>query len=191
VPRLPSTACGHREQLSSDLPGLNHPDPGVTIEFHRLTSTDGVTYRLVKGVLVGRIVKVRPHPRGERIWLADVDIGADYQLQIVWGGLPILEEGSFVPVAPPGSRLPGGKMRRRRYRGEISEGMLCSLAELGWDLSVADRVALLDDSILHPGESLVNRDADWKSIVIVTDKTLTMDVSVSNSQVSPYQAITA
>lgn len=119
-----------------------------------------------RGVLVGRIVKVRPHPYGDRIWLADVDIGRDYQLQIVWGGRPIVKEGYLVPVAPPGSRLPQGKMRRRRYRGEVSEGMLCSLAELDWDLSVTDRVALLDESAgLIPGESLDSRESSWPSII--------------------------
>lgn len=115
---------------------------------------------------MGRIVKVRPHPYGDKIWLADVEIGRDYQLQIVWGGLPIVREGNLVPVAPPGCWLPQGKMRRRRYRGEVSEGMLCSLAELGWDLSVTDRVALLDErSDLAPGESLDSREDSWRSIV--------------------------
>jgi hypothetical protein len=44
--------------------------------------------------------------------------------------------------------------------------MLCSLAELGWDLSVRDRVALLGDHAgLIPGESLDSRADDWSSIV--------------------------
>jgi tRNA-binding EMAP/Myf-like protein len=98
---------------------------------------------------------------GDRIWLADVEIGCGYQPQIVWGGLPLPYEGDLVPVAPPGSWLPQGKMRRRRYRCEVSEGMLCSLAELGWDLSVTDRVALLDEGAgLLPGESLDSRESD-------------------------------
>jgi tRNA-binding EMAP/Myf-like protein len=126
------------------------------------------------GVVVGRVAKVRPHARGERIWLADVDIGRDCQPQIVWGGEPIVAAGSFVPVACPGAWLPAMKpeqgvykIRRRRYRGEISEGMLCSLAELGWDLSVKDRVALLDGSTgLRVGESLDNRHVDWPLIVM-------------------------
>ena len=140
--------------------------------------------------MVGKVVKVREHPRGDRIWLADVDIGADYQLQIVWGGLRIVQEGSLVPVALPGARLPDGKMRRRCYRGEISEGMLCSLAELGWDPSVTDRVALLDNSIgLCPGESLVNRDIDWESIVMSADKPPMMEVPTSNSLLSSYRAV--
>jgi tRNA-binding EMAP/Myf-like protein len=127
----------------------------------------------MQGVVVGYVIKVRPHPGGERIWLADVDIGRDYLLQIVWGGVHVVEEGSLVPVAPPGAWLPDSridgdryKMRRRRYRGETSEGMLCSLAELGWDPTVTDRVALLSESIgLQPGDSLDNRDADWPYIV--------------------------
>lgn len=115
---------------------------------------------------MGRIVKVRPHPYGDRIWLADLDIGRSYQPQVVWGGVPIVYEGDLVPVAPPGSRIPQAKMRRRRYRGEVSEGMLCSLAELGWDLSVTDRVALLDPYAgLEPGDSLDSRQSDWQSII--------------------------
>lgn len=115
---------------------------------------------------MGLIIKIRPHPYGDRIWLADVEIGRDYQPQIVWGGVPILDQGDLVPVAPPGCRLPQGKMRRRRYRGEVSEGMLCSLAELGWDLSVTDRVALLDqDAGFVPGDCLDSRENDWPAII--------------------------
>jgi phenylalanyl-tRNA synthetase beta chain len=122
-----------------------------------------------RGVVVGRVIKVRPHPYGDRIWLADLDIGRDYQPQIVWGGVHIVEPDSLVPVALPGARLPGGKIRRRRYRKEVSEGMLCSLAELGWDSTdstASDRVALLKHSSnLRPGDSLDNRDVDWQSVV--------------------------
>jgi tRNA-binding EMAP/Myf-like protein len=140
----------------------------------------------VKGVVVGRIVNVRLHPRGEYIWLADVDIGASDHLQIVWGGWHLLAEGSIVPVAPPGARLNDGKkMRRRSYRGEISHGMLCSLAELGWDPDVMDRVALLKDSVgLLPGDPLDDRDADWQSIVMTWDEYPTVDVSMPNGLVS-------
>ena len=45
--------------------------------------------------------------------------------------------------------------------------MLCSLAELGWDSSVTDRVALLDGSVgLRAGDSLDTRYVDWKLIVV-------------------------
>jgi tRNA-binding EMAP/Myf-like protein len=128
-----------------------------------------------RGVIVGRVVRVRPHPGGENIWLADVDTGIDGPIQIVWGGMHIVKEGDLVPVAQPGTRLPATedkpnpyKIRRRRYRGEISEGMLCSLAELGWDSSVTDRVALLDGSLgLQVGESLESRYVNGRDIVRV------------------------
>lgn len=120
---------------------------------------------------MGQVIKVRPHPNGEHIWLADVDIGTDHNPQIVWGGAPLVKEGSLVPVAPPGTWLPEGKIRRRRYRGQTSEGMLCSLAELGWEMSARDRVALLDVSMgLCPGESLDYRSGDWEKIVLPSSK---------------------
>ena len=119
-------------------------------------------------------MSIRPHPDGQLIWLADVDIGTKYPLQIVWGGVPIVKEGSLVPVAPPGARLPAPagkrgarKIRSRHYRGVRSEGMLCSLAELGWDSSVTDRVALLNDTVgLRAGDSLDSRYVDWEFLVV-------------------------
>ena len=133
-----------------------------------------------KSVMVGRVVEILPHPDGDLIWLAKVDIGRKHQPQIVWGGVPVVTQGSLVPVAVPGTWLPATrdkarpyKIRRRRYRGERSEGMLCSLAELGWDSSEADRVALLDAAAnLDVGESLNDRYVDWQRIVLRTDGSL-------------------
>ncbi len=129
------------------------------------------------GVVVGQVVEIRPHPRRDRIWLSTVDTGAGYKPQIVWGGVPIVKAGHLVPVAQPGAWLPPTKnrpepykIRRRRYAGEISEGMLCSLAELGWDPSVTDWVALLDTSAgLHVGERLEAWRGDWQAIALRID----------------------
>jgi tRNA-binding EMAP/Myf-like protein len=127
-----------------------------------------------RGVVAGRVVKVRPHPYGEHIWLADVNIGDDYLPQIIWGGVPIVKDGCLVPVAQPGAWLPATKdkpspykIRPRNYRGVRSEGMLCSLAELGWNASVTDRVALLNPAAhLRAGDSLDDRYVDWQLIVM-------------------------
>lgn len=129
------------------------------------------------GVVVGRVVEIRPHPRRDLIWLSTVDIGTGHKPQIVWGGIPIVKAGNLVPVARPGAWLPPTrskpgryKIRRRRYAGEISEGMLCSLAELGWDCSVTDWVALLDTSAgLYEGQSLEERSHDWRLIALQID----------------------
>ena len=101
-----------------------------------------------------------------------------------------MTEGSLVPVALPGTWLPPTKgkpnpykIRRRRYRGEISEGMLCSCAELGWDSSATDRVALLDTSAgLRVGESLDDRYVDWPSIVRTADDLLGAEDSASSNR---------
>ena len=119
-------------------------------------------------------METRPHPGGHLIWLAEVDIGTKFNPQIVWGGLPIVKKGNLVPVAQPGTWLPPTKskpgpykIRCRNYRGVRSEGMLCSLAELGWDSSVTDWVALLKDTVgLRAGESLDERFVDWETIVV-------------------------
>jgi tRNA-binding EMAP/Myf-like protein len=112
----------------------------------------------IAGALVGEVCRVRPHPQGIFIWLADVDLGMDTPpLQIVFGGDLKLRGGELVPVAPPGSFALQGfgrrkKMRTRRFRGERSHGMLCSLDELGWMRNGPNEVAVLCD--LTPGQSL-------------------------------------
>ena len=117
----------------------------------------------IAGAVVGEVACIRPHPRGRFIWLADIGLVNDtHPLQIVFGGTRVLRGGELVAVAPPGSRVvveePGTanrrirKMRVRRYRGERSHGMLCSLDELGWLRGGPDEVAILCD--LSPGQSL-------------------------------------
>jgi phenylalanyl-tRNA synthetase beta chain len=101
-------------------------------------------------VVAGKVIAVRDHPQGERIWLAYVDVGSQI-VRVVWGGVPLVMEGCTVPVAMPGALLKNKKVRRRRYRGEVSEGVMCSSAELGWD-NISDRVVLLPD--IPPGTKI-------------------------------------
>jgi tRNA-binding EMAP/Myf-like protein len=116
----------------------------------------------ITGARVGEVCRVRPHPRGKFIWLADVTLGDDDPPhQIVFGGDLKLTGGELVPVALPGSwsimLRPGlgirrKKMRARTYRGQRSHGMLCSLDELGWLRHGPNEVAVLCD--LTPGDNL-------------------------------------
>ena len=57
-------------------------------------------------------------------------------------------------------------MRRRTYRGQSSYGMLCSSAELGWDSSVTDQVAIFADGTLKPGDSLDQLGDQWRSVTL-------------------------
>jgi phenylalanyl-tRNA synthetase beta chain len=86
--------------------------------------------REIGGVVVARIVEVMPHPDADRIRLADVDAGEG--LVRVVCGAPNIEAGMVVPFAQVGAHLPGDfKIERRKIRGQVSEGMLCSARELG------------------------------------------------------------
>jgi phenylalanyl-tRNA synthetase beta chain len=86
--------------------------------------------RDINGVIVARILDVLPHPDADRIRLADVEFG-DGELRVVCGA-PNIEPGMVVPFARVGAVLPGDfKIERRKIRGIVSEGMLCSARELG------------------------------------------------------------
>src|SRR5579862_947647 len=86
--------------------------------------------REIGGVVVARILEVMPHPDADRIRLADVDAG-DGPVRVVCGA-PNIEAGMVVPFARVGAHLPGDfKIERRKIRGQVSEGMLCSAKELG------------------------------------------------------------
>jgi phenylalanyl-tRNA synthetase beta chain len=86
--------------------------------------------REIGGVVVARILDVLPHPDADRIRLADVDAG-DGPVRVVCGA-PNIETGMLVPFARVGAYLPGDfKIERRKIRGQVSEGMLCSPRELG------------------------------------------------------------
>ena len=86
--------------------------------------------REIGGVVVARILEVMPHPDADRIRLADVDAG-EGAVRVVCGA-PNIEAGMVVPFARVGAHLPGDfKIERRKIRGQVSEGMLCSARELG------------------------------------------------------------
>ena len=83
------------------------------------------------GVVVGRVLEVERHPNADTLWLTRVDVAAGDPLEIVCGAQN-LAVGQLVPVAVPGSVLPGGrKIERTKIRGAVSNGMLCSPIELG------------------------------------------------------------
>ncbi len=85
--------------------------------------------REIRGVIAARIIDVVPHPDGDKLRLADVDYG-DGQTRVVCGA-PNIEAGMVVPFAPAGATLPGGfTLERRKIRGVVSDGMLCSPKEL-------------------------------------------------------------
>lgn len=85
----------------------------------------------IKNLVVGYVQSKAPHPDADKLSLCQVDIGEEAPVQIVCGA-PNVDAGQSVIVATVGGRLPGGiKIKRAKLRGERSEGMICSLQEIG------------------------------------------------------------
>lgn len=104
------------------------------------------------GIVVARVLARRPHPKADRIGLVDVDVGDGEALQICCGAFN-MEVGDLVPLATLGSTMPDGmEIARRKMRGEWSNGMLCSSAELGLGADHGGIRVLPPD--LTPGTSL-------------------------------------
>ncbi|HDE7602082.1 TPA: phenylalanine--tRNA ligase subunit beta [Staphylococcus aureus] len=85
----------------------------------------------IKNLVVGFVKSKEKHPDADKLNVCQVDIGEDEPVQIVFGA-PNVDAGQYVIVAKVGGRLPGGiKIKRAKLRGERSEGMICSLQEIG------------------------------------------------------------
>ncbi|MDR2655112.1 MAG: phenylalanine--tRNA ligase subunit beta [Oscillospiraceae bacterium] len=85
----------------------------------------------ISNVVTGRVEEISHHPDSDHLLVCKVNIGKPEPLQIVTGAAN-LKTGDIVPVALDNSSLPGGrKIKKGKLRGVLSEGMLCSLTELG------------------------------------------------------------
>ena len=80
---------------------------------------------------IGEIIECTAHPDSDHLHVCKVNIGNEV-LQIVCGA-PNARTGIKVIVALPGAKLPGGTIKKGQIRGVESNGMLCSIAELGLD----------------------------------------------------------
>ena len=104
----------------------------------------------IHNVVVGKILSLERHPDSDHLWICQVDVGAETPVQIVTGAQN-LREGDFVPAALHNSNLPGGKkIKKGKLRGVESNGMLCSLGELG--LTVHDLPNAIEDGIFVLGD---------------------------------------
>ncbi|MBG3873584.1 phenylalanine--tRNA ligase subunit beta [Staphylococcus xylosus] len=113
---------------------VNQP---VNVLAERITRTgievdDIIDYtKGIKNLVVGYVQSIAAHPDADKLNVCQVDIGEVEPVQIVCGA-PNVDAGQTVIVATVGGRLPGGvKIKRAKLRGERSEGMICSLQEIG------------------------------------------------------------
>ena len=108
----------------------------------------------LKNVVVGKILEMKRHENSDHMWVCQIDVGQAEPVQIVTGAWNI-HVGDYVPAALHGAHLPGGvKIEKGKLRGVESNGMLCSLKELGmtaehdFPYAIITPAALLND--YHP-----------------------------------------
>ena len=139
----------------------------------------------IKNVLVGRVVSIVRHPNSDHMWICQVDVGQEEPVQIVTGAQNV-HEGDLVPTALHNSWLPGGvHITKGKLRGETSNGMLCSFAELGLTQNdvpdaYADGIWILNDEDCKPGDDI--------NLVIGNDDTI-VDFEITNNRPDCYSII--
>ena len=80
-------------------------------------------------LVIGEVISCLPHPDSDHLHVCKVNVGKEI-LNIVCGA-PNVREGIKVIVALAGAHLPGGEIKKGVIRGQESNGMLCSIEELG------------------------------------------------------------
>ena len=139
----------------------------------------------IKNVVVGKVISMVRHPNSDHMFICQVDVGAGEPVQIVTGAQNV-HEGDLVPTALHNSWLPGGvHITKGKLRGEVSNGMLCSFAELGLtqnDLpgAYADGIWILNDEDCTIGEDI--------NLVIGNDDTI-VDFEITNNRPDCYSII--
>ncbi|MCI7725956.1 MAG: phenylalanine--tRNA ligase subunit beta [Clostridiales bacterium] len=139
----------------------------------------------IKNVVVGKVLSMVRHPNSDHMWICQVDVGQAEPVQIVTGAQNV-HEGDLVPAALHNSWLPGGvHITKGKLRGEVSNGMLCSFAELGLtqnDLpgAYADGIWILNDEDCTVGQDI--------NLVIGNDDTI-VDFEITNNRPDCYSII--
>lgn len=106
------------------------------------------------GVVVGKVLQRDRHPNADKLSVCKVDVGTDTPLNIVCGASNVTAD-IFVAVATVGTYLPAIdlKLRKTKLRGEASEGMICSLSELGLTKE-SEGIHIFSEDNLQPGDDV-------------------------------------
>ena len=113
----------------------------------------------MQNVVAGRILEMERHPDSDHLWVCKVDVGRDAPIQIVTGAQN-QKVGDLIPTALDGSVLPDGKeIRTGALRGVTSEGMFCSVKELGltthdYPYAIEDGLWILQEEGVKPGDDM-------------------------------------
>ena len=127
------------------VPGIEDLTPQEYLDAMTLSGSKGEYYveldKNLENIVVGQILKIEKHPDADKLVICQVNVGQEEPVQIVTGA-PNVFEGAVVPVVLAGGRVVGGhdgstppeegiKIKKGKLRGVPSNGMMCSIEELG------------------------------------------------------------
>ena len=127
------------------VPGIEDLTPQEYLDAMTLSGSKGEYYveldKNLENIVIGHILKIEKHPDADKLVIFQVNVGQEEPVQIVTGA-PNVFEGAVVPVVLAGGKVAGGhdgstppeegiKIKKGKLRGVPSNGMMCSIEELG------------------------------------------------------------
>ena len=178
----------NRKWINEEFVDLSQVSDQEFVETMTLAGQKVETYERLDGelrnVVVGKVLSMVRHPNSDHMWICQVDVGREEPVQIVTGAQNV-RDGDLVPAALHNSWLPGGvHITKGKLRGEKSNGMLCSLKELGLTLNdfpyaIEDGIWILEEDC-KPGDDI--------NTVIGNDDTV-VDFEITNNRPDCYSII--
>ena len=179
----------NREWLNKEFVDLSHISDKEYVETLTVFGQKVETYERmdaeIKNVVVGKVVSIVRHTNSDHMWVCQVDVGGEEPVQIVTGAQNV-HEGDLVPAALHNSWLPGGiHITKGKLRGEKSNGMLCSFAELGLTQNdvpgaYADGIWILNDEPCKPGDDIND---------VIGNRDTIVDFEITNNRPDCYSII--
>lgn len=145
-------------------------DTGSKVEGYEILGED------IQNVVVGRVLEMTRHENSDHMFICQIDIGKDSPVQIVTGAQNV-HTGDLVPAAIPVAHLPGNiTIKPGKLRGVQSDGMLCSIAELG--LTTHDMPEAVEDGILILGKEFEDKvGMDIKEALMLNDTVVEFEIT--------------
>ncbi len=153
---------------------------GTKVEGYEILGED------ITNVVVGKVMAMERHPDSDHLWICQVDVGKEENVQIVTGAQNV-SVGDLVPACLDGAHLPGGKViKSGKLRGVVSQGMMCSLGELG--LTTHDFPYAIEDGIFILQEDCVPGD-DIRDVCLLNDTLVEFELTFNRPDCLSYLGI--
>ena len=159
-------------------------DAAMTMSGTKVETTEVLSAE-IRNVVVGKVLEIVRHQNSDHMWICQVDVGEEAPIQIVTGAQNV-KQGDMVPVAKHNSYLPGGvHITKGKLRGEMSNGMLCSLKELGltkndFPYAIEDGIFIIQEPDIYVGQDI--------NEVIGTDDSV-VEFEITNNRTDCYSII--